>query len=419
MRGWPTILVLGIAVTPTTMAQDISVTDILDKYDLTQAQIARFVTQGTTATKSVGGKRTTFSYEETDFSYDGNRINHRYRRWPELASTDVAKDPTEAEDRSYLWDDRVHYEYRKEVRMPAKLFIGRSKDMNQAMISMGYSGAPLMGIYLADHENVGTILRKAKSLHLRPQRERLNDSACYVIDANTEHGQYTVWIDPEHGYNIAQAQVQKKQGDLAWGRPLGWVADRTPPNIPKADPYTRIAFALRNVRFENIGGLWVPMEADYENVFERARGTSSSAAHHKRTSFTPNPDFDALHAFTPQFPDGTQIWVMESPGIQYEWHNGAPVPIVDQKYLSDMDRSLVAVGGGAESPEPSAGSASAGDKDAKEDRSAPLAPPAAVSRGTQQTGPSRQRAPFVGPAVGVCILVIVGLIALARKGIMR
>ena len=130
-----------------------------------------------------------------------------------------------------------------------------------------------MGFFNGDYERIDTVLRQADSISVRTEMAQIGDLQCYVIDAATKRGKYTVWIDPEHGYNIAKAEVRRSgdRNDLHYGTRL------------KKDD--NIFTSLENVRFERIDDVWVPMEADIEvnrNHADRIHYRKAKN-HHKRT----------------------------------------------------------------------------------------------------------------------------------------
>jgi hypothetical protein len=187
-----------------------------------------------------------------------------------------------------------------------------------------------MGIYLVDDEPVDTILRQADTISVRDESEQIGGSPCHVIDAVTRHGKYTVWIDPQHGYNIARSELRKGVGDLRRQEPLKNMT---------------ISFSLRNVRFEKVGDIWIPMEADYQKTDTRERTQTfdgmftESKWHHKRTKIVLNPDFEAMSAFVPDdIKDGTKVYVVGVPGIRYRWLNGELIPNIDEVVIDEIDK---------------------------------------------------------------------------------
>ncbi len=120
------------------------------------------------------------------------------------------------------------------------------------------------------------ILRQASNISVRPRTERVGDSECWVIDAVTPRGGYTLWIDPPHGHNLAKAEVKKKQGDF----------DRDS-LVPKN---TSIHSSVLNARFSLVDGLWVPVEAQSTLEVGAPEGRFLAKTWHKINGISLNPD---------------------------------------------------------------------------------------------------------------------------------
>jgi hypothetical protein len=52
------------------------------------------------------------------------------------------------------------------------------------------------------------------------------------------------------------------------------------------------------------------------------------------------PDFDALGAFKINLPNGTRVFVEESPGVRYVWQDGEIVPDVDTPTFEEIDKTV-------------------------------------------------------------------------------
>jgi hypothetical protein len=211
------------------------------------------------------------------------------------------------------------------------------------LTSVAYRGAPLMGIFFGDDKRIDRILQGADTISVRNEMEDVGGSGCYVIDAMTQYGKYTIWIDPQHGYNIAKAEVKKEGGDLAWGdKPVAWGEKQPPASqyIGGRPPTAKkaLSFSLENVRFEKVDNIWVPMEADYQYIkmYQENRAITVKR-HHKRTRIDFDPDFEAIGAFVPDIPDGTRVFLDHAAGISYTWQNGKLVPDVDELVLEQLD----------------------------------------------------------------------------------
>ncbi len=410
------VVLIGITI-PTSLpaAGQIAASEVLDKYDVARARTTAFSAKGITTVESVGQSGTSFSYTESLFRTDGARVHHQYSQWRYLTSRDAPRTPSDSEERAYLWDGRSSFEYRKEKDFDGRLFITGNDNLRKGLVSIGYGGAPLMGIFHADHDSIGSILRNASEISLRPRQELVGTSPCFIIDAVTDHGRYAVWIDPQHGYNIAKADVHKKEGDMAWGKPLGWVGNvdnialkgRTP------EPYTDIRFSITNVAFKKINDVWVPVEADYESTASRKSSTSTIKTHYQCTDIELNPDFDTIDAFVPNIPNGTRTYILESQGIAYEWRDGRPVPLVDQDFLSDLDQSVTSVKGHP-------GDSNQADEIPAADTRYPAnaTSPSEVQMKTDEAASNSQpqsRSSIIWVAAGACLVVAMGLIVYRKR----
>jgi hypothetical protein len=166
--------------------------------------------------------------------------------------------------------------------------------------SPGHAGAGVMGYFLGDDgsgERVDQVLRDAQRIQVRDRLEPVGRSRCYVVDAVTKRGKYTIWIDPKHGYNIAKAEVfrEARQCDAVFTE--SWKGK-----------IKMFYTSLSNVRFKRIQDVWVPMEADGEFDSESIRSKDWGKWHYKRTEVVLNPDHEALRSFYPDdIPTGTEV----------------------------------------------------------------------------------------------------------------
>jgi hypothetical protein len=135
--------------------------------------------------------------------------------------------------------------------------------------------------------------------------ELVGQSQCYVIDAISKRGKYTLWIDPEHGHNIAKAEVFRDPREC-----VATIGER-------AKGMTRSMYcSIRNVRFKKIEDIWVPVEADTQRRSENTAGSVLlQEIHLKRTEVILNPDHEALRSFYPDdIPPEVEIMGFDSDG---------------------------------------------------------------------------------------------------------
>lgn len=172
----------------------------------------------------------------------------------------------------------------------------------------------MMGYFSGDSERVDGILGRCHGVSVRSQTETVGKWECHVIDADTKHGKYTLWIDPSHGHNIARADIQKRQGDVAYGK-------RMEAGMSASSFY-------RVLQFEQVGGIWLPMEGELEGQLKWGGGYfSGGKSHIKRTSVILDPNHNTLGSFVlDEVPNGAKVLIVGLPTeIAYTWREGEVV----------------------------------------------------------------------------------------------
>ena len=164
--------------------------------------------------------------------------------------------------------------------------------------------------YMSAGRRLDEMLKGARSITVRQTTETINGTVCYVVEAVTKYGRFTVWLDSEHGYHPARIRASVRVGD-----DIGFPG--SPHVITRQEAITR-DYSVDNVRFEKVGDVWVPMEADAKRhvVLGNEHGFSDSTIHYKRTKIVLNPDHDALGSFADP---------MRNPALDPELVNGSTV----------------------------------------------------------------------------------------------
>jgi len=143
-------------------------------------------------------------------------------------------------------------------------------------------------------------------------------------------------LDPEHGYHPVKVNAKATEGDEY--------------SYKKVFSKGQVKLEyLKNVRFEKIDGIWVPMEADrgIHNTVEPESFVKDDT-HFKRTKVVLNPDHDKLGSFDdplenpaqdPELVNGTRMDLV--PGIRHTWQDGKVVDAqgreVDLKLLKPQE----------------------------------------------------------------------------------
>ena len=332
-------LVLSLVLLHSVAAEQLSVSELLDRYAANQDKLKSFivrteatktedVTEDGTASRSSRGKW------EVEFRYEEDGGDFRSYFSPKHVHSAADGSLIQADRHySHLWDRKRYIEhYRGPTLDDRKAFVSfTAKDMKNA-IAIGHIGpGSILGLLYGDVEPFDSILKQADSISVRDELERIGSVGCYLIDAKTKHGTYTIWLDPEHGYGITKADVHKGPKDLLWGRPLDSYI------------YAPYDISIRNVRFESIEGIWIPMEADFL-VYSKGSSTKGSNiasvmnVHQRVTELLLNPDHDALGSFVPDIENGTSVRIEEAPGIRYVWQNGKIVADIDEYVIEEIDK---------------------------------------------------------------------------------
>ncbi len=194
---------------------------------------------------------------------------------------------------------------------------------------MGYFylwGSVLLGYMDTDHRPVAQILKDSPATILRDKMEDVDGFACHVIEGSTDHGTYQIWVDPKCDYRIRRAIVNKGDGDMYYGRPIG--------KDTSGDDWkniVRVRNEISDVRLEKIGGHFIPVT---ETQVGSTLRTNGKEGRHKevvkRSAIDANPDFEKLGAFmTDEVPEGTRLWMFDpnNTSYGYEWRNGKAVPM--------------------------------------------------------------------------------------------
>ena len=259
------------------------------------------------------------NFRREDFRFDGKRSNMRVYLWGDVLPNLPIVQKNNPQYNSYLrtatcsrWYGRGNL-----TNDPGRMTIDRSNQESylEMAVSRGYKGHEAIGYFYGDDERADVVMRRALNISVRDDMEEIGASRCYVIDAITKRGKYTIWIDPEHGYNIAKAEIMRKSGDIAFD--INKILESG------EQYYTQ----LSNVRFKQIDGVWVPVEADIKYRWKRPKMYDyKEDIHHKVTEFIINPDHDALGSFEwDDIQNGTEVEIVQVHGITYRWQDGKVV----------------------------------------------------------------------------------------------
>ena len=322
-----------------------SVEKLLDRCAATQDRIyaTYHIKFNETSRSKSSNKPDTTIYKEMEIQYDGDRYHMVRRMWGNSVPDPPAFVPrNDHQFTHWLWDGTLYYiygqghtEYWRQYwlqrdkpdhakRTLRTMAIWRDDGSNDLTLALTKSGKATDGGDYALRGYIGTydarideILREAHSVSLRSETETVAGFACYVLDADTVYGEWTVWIDPDHGCNVAQAFCRRGPGHRFYGTTL-----------KHGDLHE---YSFSNVDFREVSGIWVPMKADYIQKQDNADGTRYEwNSNCKRTFVDLQPRF-SKDTFTPNIQNGTKArvkWLHDASHTRqtnYTWRNGQVV----------------------------------------------------------------------------------------------
>lgn len=302
---------------------DLTALDVLDRFAATQQKLVSLSVRHEDSSLShmnvEGPDKLLKMHRFGTLRYDQSRYATIEQDWGNIDRKGGFTPREEAGLRSDLWDGERFVQYNRGLASSGVVTLRTTPDPKRVQMALSRNmSSPLIGYFYGSDNRIDSEFRAAKSLSLRPAIEDVGGSRCYVIEAVTDHGSYTVWIDPQHGYHIAQAKVHRtgRTGDVLYD------GDR----MAKDDD---LVVSLDNVRFEKIGDVWVPMEADVRTDRNMPGGRYwRNQRHYKRTEVIINPNHDELRSFaTDHIRDGALVHIAEMPTtVRYRWQKGELIP---------------------------------------------------------------------------------------------
>ena len=224
----------------------------------------------------------------------------------------------------------------KELRQDSRMFMDGNSYVATDIRVGEFSGLPpLYAVYSTEESQISTMatrrwgtnigeifqgvdkrpfyegLKDSPNLRVSETMEEIDGFPCYLIEGTTNSGNHKVWVDPENGYNVRKAIVERRGKEV-------YRLDGV--EIEEIEGHFLMTRATR----KRWGGLWGA--GDRIDV-------QTSQVSRLRTSFS--PDFEAMQAFRPDLviPEGTKVHHLDMPReVRYEWRNGRvqrPTPIGD------------------------------------------------------------------------------------------
>ncbi len=324
---WLAPAVVAAEAKPAATPSPPSVQALLDKYAESQRIFRSFVITFEETWKSqgvqTGERHDQAGHQLTELCYDGQRGKFVRTRWGYVQGNLPNLPRDKAQPQFKMWDGQRWYQYDRSFLPGVLPFLMLDENMDSEKARrevqgfLGQNYIPYWHHYFRpDQQMTGEpldqALRRAERVKLRPNLEAVGGSFCYVLEAKVDQTQYTLWLDPQHGYHLAKAVGVSTNGGVKKA-----LSERT---------------ARGNVRFQNIAGVWIPVEMDTSSEVTGPGLSSKSQAHYKCTSFLRDPDHEARRSFQSGFvANGTLVSLIGPPGtealVRHVWMDGRLEPL--------------------------------------------------------------------------------------------
>jgi len=327
--------------------------DILAKYLATKKTLSRVAVRGTTTecytdTKMAGERAIRQIWR---FLADGDRFEMTTELWFLGSRDKEATGPAETTNKM-LWDGKTWYDMVESSPPDLKncsVWVSDDKSQATGYLNVGDMFAPMWGRLLGDNGPIEDVVKNASAVMLRPRREKIGQSDCYVIDVKGPRGSHTIWFDPNHGYNIRRARYVKTGKDLWFGVTVDEKGQETDAPLahdvprPPAGGRVKCSFEYEATEFIRTGDTWAPRMGKWEmDILHQDGRLLTNRAQVERTEVIVNPDFAAMdRAFKPRIRNGTRVYRGENPNITRYWIDGE---ILENVLIFDMPDTPTSAG---------------------------------------------------------------------------
>ncbi|MBN1124623.1 MAG: hypothetical protein JXA82_06420 [Sedimentisphaerales bacterium] len=285
-----------------TGSDPLSAAEVLDRYAATQDKLKSFIiteefilieARSTVQPQAPYLKGDGAPTTVIEMCSDGHRTKWYNRMWGHVGLVAEKTPIEEARTNLHLWDGKTSFQFDSTVKPGHRgiLWVHPGKKQFDEV------GGALRGyLYGSTMEGrIDKILCETGKPMMAPKPTLIHGSSCWLLHAQGKKGRYQVWFDADHDWQVARAYVRKEPGDLWNGR------------IMSSD--ILMYYAIEDIRFERIDGIWVPMEAVERMIQQIGKGRKYESKHCiRRTKVLLNPDHDALGSFEPtEVDDGAKI----------------------------------------------------------------------------------------------------------------
>jgi hypothetical protein len=319
--------------------QNPTIEELLAKYEQTQINMKNihFKSETIMEEKDSLAKESNLTACRAEFYTDGTRIDLTVGESIHISNKDYREIPDSGYSTRLIWDENHWYQHKRpEKSEDQRVFISKREKWKKDYLFNVYAVA-IDGYFIGDSNTVSSIFRNADQIKLYEEQENINGVSCYVLEAISKYGMHKIWIDPEHGYNICQAEVVKNRNDLFDSKPLSnpppedianlriTLPEGQPPLITKSK--VEAILTVNNVKFQEYNDVWIPISGDWKHTVAYEDGRILTALfNYKKYDIELSPDFKEAKTFEPNIPNGTTVRIEgENLFIPLYWQNGKVV----------------------------------------------------------------------------------------------
>jgi len=219
------------------------------------------------------------------------------------------------------------FRYAGATRFGAYMKKGNYDDDRRRLLSNSVYGNFLDGIIALG----GGPIKLSKLLCSKPkllqEMEKVDGVYCYVIKSTTAYGNVTAWISPEKDYNAMKYIIRKTKDNLLMGKTL------------EERGIEETTTVIDSIEMEVINGKYVPVYGKYTYTSRFKDGlVKTTQVKVGRSEIKLHPDFEGTGAFKVNLPNGTQVRILDAPGVRYIWRDGELVPDIEEVIFDVMDK---------------------------------------------------------------------------------
>jgi hypothetical protein len=379
--------------------KEIDIADALTHYRESLSYLRSVSLRAVVTVHSTAGERELFP-QTLDFVFRHDRDTHRAEWLGRLLiygedgkidprNSMVIKDIADGHMLASLEYDRLAAETDRSRRI--MLWYNYEERLKHLYENPNYGG-PLFGaMYGSSHKTVAGLFEASPDLHVRRERENINGVPCLVLEGTSPYGKATAWIAPDKGHSAMKWTIEKDPHHLFDDTVLShkW------PGLERS----QATFEVKETQEVAAEGstTFAPAAAVFTHLVSHNGITDVDTYEYTVTDIQPNPDFAALGAFKMDLPDGVRVFDQQAPGIRFQWENGRPEAIIDQSFLSDLDREIAVLKNDAH--------VESGESPVKPSQTTVNEPPTPVGLSQAPVANARRTRPYVWVAVVVAVAI--------------